>query len=214
MERYGTAATVKGIRRLSIILSGLRGEIVRKLLHFMVAIVPVLATVDKNFTLLLLATGVIFYTIMEKLRQEGIYVLMISDLTAFASRARDKGRFVMGPVTLGLGAMLALSLYPEPASRIAIYALAFGDGFASLIGKLIGGVRLPFTKGKTLAGSVACFAAVAVISYRILGNPVHALVIALSAAVLEALPTEDFDNMLLPVGTGFVVMLLMGTIPL
>lgn len=211
MDQYSTITAVKGIKKISQIIIGIRGEIVRKLLHFMVALVPLMANVDKNLTLLLLGTGIIFYTIMEKLRQEGVYVLLISDVTAFASRERDKGNFVLGPVTLGMGAMLALCLYPEPVSRIAIYALAFGDGLSSLIGKLIGGIKLPFTRGKTLAGSLACFAAVAVICYRILENPWEALLIGFVAAVLEALPTDDFDNILLPVGTGFFATLLIGT---
>jgi dolichol kinase len=213
MDRYSTTATIKGISRAAIAFNGIKGEIVRKLLHFLVALVPFLASFDKSMTLMLLATGVIFYTVMEKLRQEGVYVLVISDLTVFASRERDKGGFVLGPVTLGMGAMLALSLYPEPVSLIAIYALAFGDGFASLVGKFIGGVKLPFTKGKTLSGSIACFIAVGIISYRLLGNPLQAVAIAFVAALLEALPTNDFDNILLPVGVGFFVTILLGIFP-
>jgi phytol kinase len=209
MDKYNSALTIKRTARLSILFNGLKGELIRKILHFLVAIVPFIANIDKNLTLLLLATGVIFYTVMEKLRQEGVYVLVISDLTVFASRERDKGKFVLGPVTLGLGAMLALALYPEPASRIAIYALAFGDGFASLCGKLIGGIKLPLTKGKTLAGSLACFISVGLITYRILGNPAFAFATAAVAAILEALPTEDLDNILLPVGTGLFVSLLL-----
>jgi dolichol kinase len=37
--------------------------------------------------------------------------------------------------------MLSLLLYPDPAASIAIYALAFGDGLASLVGKLVGRIR-------------------------------------------------------------------------
>jgi phytol kinase len=213
MSQLSHGTTVRSSRILLAIL-GIRGELVRKLLHFLVALVPLMANVDKGFTLLLLGTGVIFYIIVEKLRQEGVYVLVISDLTVFASRERDKGRFVLGPVTLGLGAMLALALYPEPASRIAIYALAFGDGFASLAGKLFRGIKIPFTKGKTLAGTSACFIAVFIITFRILGNPVYALLTAAVAAFLEALPTEDLDNILLPAGTGLFVSLLLGLLPL
>jgi phytol kinase len=213
MDKYNTAIGIKRNNRVSILLSGIKGEFVRKILHFLVAIVPFIANVDKTMTILLVATGIIFYTIMEKLRQEGVYVLLISDITVFTSRDRDKGKFVLGPVTLGLGAMLALALYPEPASRIAIYALAFGDGFASLFGKLIGGIKIPFTKGKTLIGSLACFVAVGLITYRILNNPLYALATALVATLLEALPTEDLDNIILPVGTGLFISLLLGLPP-
>jgi len=213
MNRLNSTITIKTEGRLADLLNGIRGEFVRKLLHFLVAIVPFMAYIDKTLTMLLLGTGIIFYTVMEKLRQEGVYVLVISDVTVFTSRERDKGKFVLGPVTLGLGAMLALALYPEPASRIAIYALAFGDGFASLAGKLIGGVKLPFSKGKTLAGSLACFLSVGLIAFRILGNPLYALLVGAAAAFLEALPTEDLDNIVLPVGTGLFVSVLLGLFP-
>ena len=197
------------INYISDAIKGIRGEFVRKILHFMVAIVPILANIDKTLTIFLLATAIIFYTIMEKLRQEGVYVLLISDLTAFASRERDKGHFVMGPVTLALGAMLAVSLYPEPASRLAIYALAFGDGLASLMGRFFRGPKLPFTGGKTLIGSLSCLVAVFIVSWRVLGNPWQALLLAVVATVLEVFPTQDFDNILMPVGTGFCAMLLL-----
>ncbi len=214
MERLNSTLTIKTESRLAALINGIKGELVRKLIHFLVAVVPFIAVVDKTFTMLLLGTGIIFYTVMEKLRQEGVYVLIVSDLTIFASRDRDRGGFVLGPVTLGLGAMLALALYPEPASRIAIYALAFGDGFAGLCGKLIGGIKLPFTRGKTLAGSAACFLAVGLITFRILGNPWYALATASVAALLEALPTDDLDNIILPIGTGLFVSVLLGIIPL
>ncbi|MBN2353626.1 MAG: phosphatidate cytidylyltransferase [Spirochaetales bacterium] len=206
--------TIKTEGRLAELLTGIKGELVRKLLHFLVAIVPFMAMIDKTLTMLLLGTGILFYTVMEKLRQEGVYVLIISDVTVFTSREKEKGKFVLGPVTLALGAMLALALYPEPASRIAIYALAFGDGFASLAGKLIGGVTLPLTRGKTLAGTLACFLTVGLIAFRILGNPLYALLIGVVAAFLEALPTEDLDNILLPMGTGLFVSVLLGLFPL
>jgi phytol kinase len=188
----------------------IKGELVRKLLHFLIALVPLLVTLNKNFTLLLLTTGTIFYIIVERMRLEGITVFVISNLTIIASRDRDVGRFVLGPVTLALGTMLALVIYPEPAARIAIYALAFGDGFASLVGKIVRGIKIPFTRGKTIAGSLSCFLAVFIITWRILGSFWKALCIALCATILEAIPTGDFDNLIIPIGTGFFASLLIG----
>jgi len=88
------------------------------------------------------------YTYAETLRMQGVSVGLISRITEAASRRRDKGSFSYGPVTLGLGAMLALMLYPEPAAAIAIYALAFGDGFSSLFGKIFGRGRDPLHRGE------------------------------------------------------------------
>jgi dolichol kinase len=185
----------------------IRTEIIRKSIHFLIALSPLMAAVNRPLTLFILATGALGYTWMECLRLEGVEVPLISPLTSMASRSRDMGRFVMGPVTLGLGAMLALLLYPAPAASIAIYALAFGDGFASLVGKCFGRLRPAFLLGKSVEGSLACFTAVFIAAYRVIPDYRTAFVAALSAAAVEALPLEDYDNLALPVTVGFVVRL-------
>ena len=182
-------------------------EIVRKAIHFLIAFVPQLAYIDRTITMVLLAVGTLVYVIAEKLRNEGFSVYIVSDLTFIASRDRNSGRFELGPVTLGLGAMMALLLYPEPSSSIAIYALAFGDGFASLVGITFGRIRIPFTGGKTIAGSFACFISVYIVTLMLLRNQTAALTIAALAAFLEAFPTGDLDNIILPVGVGFAASL-------
>lgn len=178
-------------------------ELVRKALHFLIALVPQLAWMDKGSTMILLAGGILFYVFSEKLRNDGKTVFIVSDLTVIAAREYDKGRFIIGPVTLGLGAMLALMLYPEPAATIAIYALAFGDGFASLVGITFGGKKIPFTKGKTFSGSFACFLSVYFVTLNVTNNHLAAFGIALLSTLLEVFPTGDFDNIIVPVGVGF-----------
>jgi phytol kinase len=198
------------IPRPRITADALRVEIIRKALHLLIALVPLLASVNLPGTVALLAGGTLFYVFAEKLRTAGRPVFIISNLTVLASREHDRGRFVLGPVTLGLGAMLALLLYPSTAAAIAVYALAFGDGLASLAGKLFRSARIPGTRGKTIAGSLACFLAVLLSCLRLTGSPVKALVIALAATALEMIPVRDFDNLILPVGTGFLATQLLG----
>ena len=187
-----------------------RGEVVRKALHLLIALVPALASLSVPITLALLASGTLFYALAETSRRHGHPVIVVSQLTRIASRAADRDRFVLGPITLGLGAMVALMLYPEPAASLAIYALAFGDGFASLVGRLVPGPRIPFTKGKSLMGSLACFTAVLVASLPLVRTPSQAVALAVTATALEALPSGDFDNLLVPVGTGLVAAALLG----
>lgn len=182
----------------------LRTEVIRKAIHLLIALVPLLASIDVSFTMGLLGAGTLFYIFAEHARNHGVSVLFVSDLTLIASRHRDRGRFVLGPVTLGIGAMLALLLYPGEASIIAIYALAFGDSVASLVGKMVGGLAIPFTRGKTVAGSLACFVVVLVVAYRMTGTLSISVAIALSAMIFEAMPATDMDNIFVPVGTGFV----------
>jgi dolichol kinase len=186
----------------------LKTEIVRKLIHFLIALSPSMAAASRPLTVLLLVFGTLAYTCMEALRLSGVKVPIVSSLTCMASRSRDRGRFVMGPVTLGLGALLALLLYPSPAASIAIYALAFGDGFAGLVGKFFGRLRPAFLCGKSLEGSLACFVAVFIAGYIVTGSLGLTLAVALTAMAVEALPLEDYDNLALPVMVGLVVQLM------
>jgi phytol kinase len=201
---YRAAALVRPLIRENVTAETLAGELIRKALHLLIALVPLLAAYSLQATMLLVGGGTLFYIFAEKLRLEGRTVFIISDLTVIASRKRDEGHFVLGPVTLGLGAMLALLLYPSTAAAVAIWALAFGDGLASLGGKLLRSVPIPFLRGKTVAGSLACFVAVLLSSWRISGSLSTAFLIALAATALELVPLKDFDNLLLPVGTGFL----------
>jgi len=192
-------------------ISELKTEIVRKSLHFLIALSPSMAAINRPFTVLFLMFGTLGYTFMEQLRLSGVKIPVISSLTSMASRSRDIGHFVMGPVTLGFGALLALLLYPSPVAAIAIYALAFGDGFASLVGKFFGKWRPAFLCGKSVEGSLACFAAVLVSAYAVSGSMHIALIAAFTATVVEAMPLEDYDNMALPVTVGLAVQLASST---
>ncbi len=185
-----------------------RVEIFRKSIHMMVAFVPAFARLNLGITMALLSSAVVAYSFAELLRISGRRVFLISGITESANRNSEKRLFVLGPVTLALGAMLSLMLYPSPAAAIAIYALAFGDGFSTLVGKLYGRVRIPYSGGKTYAGSLACLLAVFFASLSVTGNPGSAALIALTATFLEVLPTGDLDNIIIPVGTGFAAYLI------
>ena len=180
-------------------------EIVRKAIHLLIAFIPSMAAINKPITVFFLIAGTLGYTYMEGLRLSGVKIPIISSLTGMASRPRDAGHFVMGPVTLGLGVLLALLLYPSPAAAIAIYALAFGDGFAGLVGKFFGKNKPAFLCGKSVEGSLACFTAVFISAYGVSRNVLVALAAAITAMAVEALPLDDYDNLALPVSVGLVV---------
>ena len=204
MERIASIVRPLVNKKYIAVPQAFGGEIVRKALHLLIAFVPLLAGINLQATMMLLAAGTLFYVFAERLRIEGRTVFLISDLTIIASRQRDRGRFVLGPVTLGVGAMLSLLLYPSTAAAIAIYALAFGDGFASLAGKLFRSPSVPLTRNKTLAGTAACFTAVFLGTWKLTGRVSTAVFIAISATLLELIPIRDFDNLILPVGTGLI----------
>jgi dolichol kinase len=186
-------------------IQGLRTEIVRKSIHFLIALSPSMAAMNRPLTVIVLSIGILFYAIMENMRLAGREIPLISSLTVMASRPRDKGRFILGPVTLGLGALLSLLLYPSPVASIAIYALAFGDGFASLVGKFFGHIRPAIMMGKSIEGSSACFLAVFISTYALFHHLETAFIAAFIATLVEALPLEDYDNLALPMAVGLML---------
>jgi dolichol kinase len=188
-------------------------ELVRKALHFLIGFAPLLAAYDRVCTLVLLGVGTICYTSMEIFRIRGGHIPLVSTLTVFASRRRDQGRFVLGPVTLGLGAFFALLIFPPLPAAIAVFALAFGDGTASLAGKFLGRIRPPFLFGKSLEGSIACFLGTLLSSYPATvhfgeGSWRTAFIAACTAALTEILPIRDWDNIIIPLAVGAAVMFL------
>jgi len=186
-------------------------ELLRKSIHLMVGAAPVLASISLPATEGLLILGLIIFTGAESLRLQGRELPVITRLTRAASRNRDRDRAVLGPITLGLGALVCLMLYPEPAASVGIYALAFGDGLSSVVGKLFGQIRLPFTGGKTLEGSLAAFGAIFWSVWWVGHDPLLAVWVALAGTLLEVLPLEDLDNLVIPLGTALAFSILVAS---
>lgn len=177
-------------------------EVFRKSIHLCSALVPTLLGIAYKPVLVLLLLALIFYSSTEFVRLKGITVPLISKITSIAARKRDENKFVLGPVTLVTGIIIAALLWDSLPARIGIYALAFGDGLASLVGKLIGRIHIPFTKGKTAAGSLACFYAVFISSFIVGQNAFVSLILATVAMFVEVIPMTDFDNIVIPVVIG------------
>jgi dolichol kinase len=111
-------------------------------------------------------------------------------------------------VTLGLGALLTMLLFPPNIAAAAIYALAFGDSAATIIGKFLGRLRPFFMAGKSIEGSIACFAASFMSGHFVLHDWRPALAVGLAAMLVDALPLEDLDNLLLPLAAGAGILML------
>ena len=189
----------------SIPVHELKTEIVRKAIHLLIALSPLMASINRLFTLIFLAAGTLVFTFFEILRLKGINIPLVSYLTRMAKRPKDKDRFVTGPITLGLGAFLSILLFSLPAASVAIYALAFGDGLAGLFGRLFGRLRPRFLFGKSIEGSLICFIVVFLVSYLVLRDLQLALYSALAAMLVESFPLGDYDNIIMPLAVGTVV---------
>ena len=185
----------------------LQAEFARKGIHLLIAVVPGLASIDLSNTALLLMAGTLFYTVAESMRFLGFSMPVISPVTETVLRRREQGRFALAPVTLGLGALLALLLFPAPVAAAAIYALAFGDSASSLIGKSLGRLRPAFLKGKSLEGSLACVTTSFLAAFFVFREWKTALAVGLASLLIDALPLREFDNLFLPLAAGLAALI-------
>ena len=185
--------------------TSLRKEFFRKTIHICTAFVPLLLHLARVPTIFALCIAGILYIIAECLRSNGREIPLISDITAAAARKRDENKFVLGPVTLVAGIIAAAVLWDEIPAVAGIYALAFGDGLASLAGKTFGKIRIPYTHGKTAEGSLTCFLAIFCSCFLVTQNCFIALTVACAGALFEVLPLKDFDNLIIPVLIGGIV---------
>ena len=173
-------------------------DLFRKSIHICSSFVPLFLSFAYWPVIGLLVLALVLYTISEILRARNINIPLISKITEIAARKRDENRFVLGPVTLVCGILLAALMFPLEYARVGIFALAFGDGLASLFGKLFGKLPIPGAHGKTVAGSLTCFFAVFVSTFCCCGNCMISLIVATCAMFIEMLPLSDFDNLIIP----------------
>jgi len=193
------------IKNLLFISKTLKKEFFRKAIHMFSSFTPFLYFFSRSLVLVGLLIVTLIYFLSEVLRSKNIRIPIISRITEIASRSRDEGKLVLGPITLSIGIFLTFTLFDYRTATLAIFAVSFGDGVASLFGKIIGGVKIPFTFGKTMSGSMGCFITLCSV-YLLCGLDVsQALVISAAGAIIEAFPTGDFDNLILPISTGLII---------
>ncbi len=180
----------------------LRKEFFRKSIHMLSAFVPLFYFFSRPLILIGLLSITLIYLISEVSRDRGYRIPIIARVTEIASRSRDEGKIVLGPITLAIGIFIALTLFDYQTATLAIFSVSFGDGVASLFGKILRGPQIPFTFGKTISGSTGCFLVLCFV-YFLCGLNVHqVLLLSFIATFIEALPTGDLDNLILPVSVG------------
>lgn len=184
-------------------------EIFRKSIHLCSAFIPLFLHFLYWPVMIALSVVLLIYCISEFLRLKGIDIPIISTVTNVAARKRDENKFVLGPVTLTVGILLTAFLWKEIPYTVGILALAFGDGLASLSGKLFGRTVIPFTRGKTVVGSLTCFFAIFISCFCVTKNALLALIIAFLGMFIELLPIKDFDNLMIPIILGGVTQILL-----
>lgn len=130
------------------------------------------------------------------------------------SRTGDRREILRGPLYYGIVFVLLTVMFwrRTPVGIVGLMMLCGGDGLADIVGKRIGGVRLPWSKRKTLAGSVTMLLGgflftIAILSVftsfgyfdRVIQEYFFPIgMIALAATLVESLPLTDIDNITVP----------------
>ncbi len=179
-------------------------EIRRKLLHVLVASVPFFAVYAYGVTLSTLGVLLCVYMISECLRVNGYSFPLIGGITRSSIRMAEARGIAFGPVTLVLGASVALAFFPAAVSSAVILMVAFADTAATIVGRKYGAHRIPYNSKKSIEGSLAACVVAFLCGYFYLPW-IPALAAAVFASGIESLPLKALDNVCMPLGAGILL---------
>jgi phytol kinase len=126
------------------------------------------------------------------------------------SRSGDRREILRGPLFYGILFVVMTLLYwkDNPIGMTALMLMCGGDGLADILGRGVRSPRLPWSKDKSVAGSLGMFLGGWGLSLLVLAVYVAAgaflgplsyylmplLLIALAGMLVESLPFSDVDN--------------------
>ena len=191
----------------------LRNELVRKALHLSAAVFPLAYAYGASRSLIEAALGAVSAVAIatELLRRSNATFGAAFDKT-FGSliRANERNR-VTGATWLALSCFVAVAVLSRNAAIAALWCATVGDPAATIIGKWLNGTpgRGDDSGGKTIAGSLGCTAASFAGVWMIAGYaPQLAIVIAATAAIVEAMPVHIDDNIRVVAAAGAIAQFL------
>ncbi len=178
-----------------------RQEFRRKGIHFGAVLVPFFAGVNFTLTLDLMITITVLFMFSELLRLNGISFPIMNLITRLCIRTGEQRRFTIAPVTLSLGIILSLLLFPKLIACVVIIIVALSDSIATVTGRFYGRIRIPYNHGKSVEGSMAFFVSAFMCSIFFVPLGI-ALIVSFVSCIIESLPFK-IDNISVPLGTGF-----------
>ncbi len=184
-------------------------EVSRKIINLVALLIPIVYyNLSKNDAILLLGVVTIGFVVVDALRLRiGPFKTLF--IIVFGSMLRKKElKGFTGATYLMIGALLSALFFTK---YIFITALSFaivGDTFAAITGQVVGKIKIG---RKTLEGSIAglisCIIVVFVVSK--LANHEFPIIIgiigAVVASIVEMLPIDLNDNVVIPLASGAVM---------
>jgi dolichol kinase len=166
--------------------SSLKGEVQRQIIHMLTGVTLIfLIRTAGSLALTLLLLLLVLYVLMS-----GVIMMnkLPQSLSAFLCRwGRPSKQSIplQGTVMFLFGTTLSFKLFPENIVYASIAIVAFGDSVATVVGVLAGNHRLPYSRKKTVEGTVSGTIA-AFLASSFFVTPVQALVGAIGGMLLES----------------------------
>ncbi len=190
----------------------LKQEFKRKAFHLLSLVyLGVFCVFGQRHTSIALAIFIAIAFVVEqvRLRKKEFNVRLIG-LLGGIHREKEVTK-MSGIVWTSLGCLFTILLFGEQPRLVSagILFLAFGDGFAALVGRAWGSHKWPGLDGKkSLEGSAGCFLACVISGFSLGFGPLPVVLGAFTAAIVEVLPVPIDDNLWLPVISAGVVSIL------
>lgn len=154
----------------------------------------------------------------------GLGIIKDESAVQAMSRTGDPKEILRGPLFYGLMFVALTLIYwkDTPIGITALMMMCGGDGIADLVGRRVKSPKLPWSKEKSVAGSLAVFFGGWILSALILwiyttvqifpepfsGYLLPISIIAISGTLIESLPFKDIDNITITIAaviTGYFV---------
>lgn len=165
----------------------------RKLVHMAGAAFVFIALFDGYVAIGLSLLGIAAFIALEAVKP-GLDKKLL--LTLY--RERELGSCAYEPMyfLIAILGLLIISLVFMPAACYgAIVVLTIGDGAATMVGRALGKLKMPFSE-KTVAGSLSGFALAAIIGYFVAGP---AIIVGAAAGMVVEAYTNKYENLLVAI---------------
>jgi phytol kinase len=160
------------------------------------------------------------FTITVQFALIGLGILKDEASVKAMSRTGDPREILRGPLFYGIMFVILTLVYwkDSPIGIIALMMMCGGDGIADIVGRRIASPKLPWSKEKSAAGTLAVFAGGWVLSAIIIyvyvatgvfpnpfgGYLLPITIMALGGAIVESLRYKDIDNISLPLASALI----------
>lgn len=184
--------------KIIILREDIKYEILRKFFHVFSLIVLIFYRINFWIGLVLNILFIILYLSSEIFRITKKKILLFKNISNIILKSRKilPNKVSFPPVFLFLGILISYCLAMHPFNYIGIFSVCLGDGFASLIGKLIPSFKL--VNDKTISGSLVVFCVTFFSYYYFFPYLIVALILGILAVLVELFDAANFDNLFLP----------------